>query len=85
MTLSLTLAILWVFASTIVAFLPMERQYRPGALLLVSAPLLIVALGWDFGWIAGVAALAGFVSMYRNPLKYLWAKAMGTRGGEAAE
>lgn len=85
MSLSLTLAILWVFASTIVAFLPMERQYRPGLLLLVAAPLLIVALGRDFGWIAGMAAMAGFVSMYRNPLKYLWAKVMGTQREEAAE
>ena len=44
MTLSLTLAILWVFASTIVAFLPMERQMRPGSVLLVVAPLLIWGL-----------------------------------------
>ncbi|MAC77527.1 MAG: UDP-N-acetylmuramate--alanine ligase [Rhodobacteraceae bacterium] len=72
MTLSLTLAILWVFASTIVAFLPVERQFRPGSLLLVTAPLLVWGLAHDFGPLAGIAALAAFVSLYRNPLRSLW-------------
>lgn len=72
MTLSLTLAMLWVFASTIVAFLPEERQVRPGSLLLVVAPVLIWGLAHDFGPLAGIAALAAFVALYRSPLRYLW-------------
>lgn len=85
MTLSLTLAILWVFASTIVAFLPMERQFRPGGLLLASAPFLIAALTYDFGAIAGVSAAAAFLSMYRNPLRYLWGKMTRARSKGSAE
>lgn len=85
MTLSLTLAILWVFASTIVAFLPMERQFRPGGLLLVTAPLLIWALTRDFGAVVGLASLAAFVSMYRNPLRYLWARVTNRQNKEPAE
>ena len=72
MSLSLILALLWVFASTIVAFLPMRHQYRPGGVLLICAPVLILFLGWQHGWIAGLVALLGFVSMFRNPLRYLW-------------
>ena len=79
MTLSLTLAILWVFASTIVAFLPVERQFRPGSLLLVTAPLLVWGLAHDFGPVAGIAALGAFVSMYRNPLRYLWSRLRDAR------
>ncbi|MEM8729762.1 MAG: DUF2484 family protein [Pseudomonadota bacterium] len=80
MTLTLTLAILWVFASTIVAFLPMERQFRPGSLLLITAPLLIFALAFEYGPIAGIAALAAFISMYRNPLRYLWSRMRRSSG-----
>ncbi|MGR3803662.1 DUF2484 family protein [Marinibacterium profundimaris] len=74
MTLSLTLALIWVLASTIVAFLPVERQFRPGGLLLATAPLLIWGLARDFGPVAGILALGAFVSMYRNPLRFLWAR-----------
>lgn len=77
MSLSVLLACLWVFASTFVAFLPMKLQYLPGGILLGLAPLLIVFLGWQHGWIAGLAALVAFVSMFRNPLRYLWRKWRG--------
>ncbi|WP_428928529.1 DUF2484 family protein [Marinibacterium sp. SX1] len=83
MTLSLTLAILWVFASTIVAFLPMERQLRPGGLLLIVAPLLIWALARDFGPVVGIIALGAFVSMYRNPLRYVWTRMRGNEFEES--
>ena len=72
MSLSVALAIAWVFASTIVAFLPMRAQYVPGFALLVAAPVLIVFLGYQHGWIAGAGALAAFMSMFRNPLRYFW-------------
>ncbi len=73
----LWLCILWVFAATAVAFLPMRRQYLPGVLLLLAAPVLIALIYLQVGLLAGLAALAGFLSMFRNPLRYLWAKLRG--------
>ena len=31
----------------------------------------------DFGWGWSIAAFAGFASMFRNPLKYFYARARG--------
>ncbi len=73
----LWLCILWVFASVGVAMLPMRRQYAPGVALLIAAPVLIVMIGLQFGWVLAGLALAGFVSMFRNPLRYLVAKLRG--------
>lgn len=79
MSLPLLLGCLWVVAATVVAFLPMRRQYAPGIALLIAAPALIVWIGFAHGmWIA-VAGLAAFVSMFRNPLRYLWRRAKGER------
>ncbi|WP_299654195.1 DUF2484 family protein [uncultured Tateyamaria sp.] len=69
--------IAWVFAATVVAMLPMRHQYFPGIALLVAAPVLILWVGISIAWWAGLLALAAFVSMFRNPLRYLWAKARG--------
>lgn len=77
MALSLILACLWVLASTVVAMLPMRLQFPPGVVLFVTAPALIVFLGYDYGWFIGVLALAGFASMYRNPIRYYWRKWTG--------
>lgn len=77
MSAALIIAALWVVASTIVAFLPMRRQYLPGGILMLSAPLVIAAIAWQHGWIAGLAALAAFVSMFRKPLRYFWRKWRG--------
>ena len=77
MTLSAIIAILWVFAATITALLPMKHQYKPGVTLLVAAPFLIVWIGYDYGWFFGVLGLAAFVSMFRNPLIYLYRRARG--------
>ncbi|HBS49959.1 MAG TPA: UDP-N-acetylmuramate--alanine ligase [Rhodobacteraceae bacterium] len=74
-------AALWVLAATGTAFLPMRRQYAPGLGLLLLAPGLILWLGAAHGWGWSVAALLGFLSMFRNPLRYLWRKARG-EGGE---
>jgi len=73
----LYLCMLWVFASTAVAMLPMRYQYIPGVALLIAAPILIVLIGVQVAWWAGVLALAAFVSMFRNPLRYLLAKVRG--------
>ena len=77
MNLTVYLAIAWVFAATIVALLPMRRQYVPGVILLAAAPVLIALLWLQYGWIAGIAALLAFVSMFRNPLRYFWRKWRG--------
>ena len=69
--------LLWVFAATAVAMLPMRHQYVPGVALLIAAPLLILWIGISVAWWAGVLALAAFVSMFRNPLRYFWARARG--------
>ena len=39
MNVTILLAIAWVFAATVVAFLPMRRQYLPGSILLAAAPV----------------------------------------------
>ena len=67
----------WVLAATAVAMLPMRQQYIPGVALLIAAPSLILWIGVSVAWWAGALALAAFVSMFRNPLRYFWAKARG--------
>ncbi len=79
MTPSAIIAILWVLAATVTAFLPMKRQYVPGIALLGVAPVLIVWLGIDYGLIVGILAALGFVSMFRNPLIYFYRRARGER------
>ena len=79
MTWSLIIAALWVLAATATALLPMRMQYVPGIALLIAAPVLIVWLGIDLGWGWAVAGLLAFASMFRNPLKYLYARARGHR------
>ncbi|WP_108837488.1 DUF2484 family protein [Tateyamaria sp. Alg231-49] len=76
MTLALA-CIAWVFAATAVAMLPMRHQYIPGVTLLLASPVLILWIGIAVAWWAGVLALCAFVSMFRNPLRYFWAKARG--------
>lgn len=68
---------LWVLASAVVAMLPMRHQYVPGVALLITAPALIIWVGSGLGWWISLLALAAFVSMYRNPLCYFWARARG--------
>lgn len=79
MSWSLVAAALWVFVGTLTALLPMRRQMVPGATLLLTALPIIVWLSVDHGWWIGALGLAGFVSMFRNPLKYLWARARGQK------
>ncbi len=74
MSTPVIIAALWVLAATAVAMLPMRRQYVPGVTLLALAPMIIVWLGVAHGWIAALAALAAFVSMFRNPLRYFWTR-----------
>ncbi len=76
-SLPILLICLWVVIATAVAFLPMRWQYPPGIMLLIAAPILI---GWVWiadGWLWGLAAMAGFVSMFRNPLIFFWKRFRG--------
>lgn len=76
---SLLAACIWVVAATVVAMLPMRRQMVPGLALLIAAPAVIGFVGYQHGAIFAVLGLAGFVSMFRNPLRYLWKRARGER------
>ena len=83
MTASLLLACLWALAATITAMLPYRRQFPPGIVLLVLAPVLLIWIGIDHGpWVA-LAALAGFVSMFRRPLAHLARRALDRVPGRA--
>lgn len=76
-SLSLLLGCLWVLCATATAFLPMRRQFAPGIALLISAPLILGFIGYQHGlWIAALG-FAAFVSMFRNPLRYYWKRALG--------
>lgn len=75
--LLLWFCVLWVFASVAVAMLPMRQQYFPGVALLIAAPVLIFFIGQQVGWIPAVLGLAAFVSMFRNPLRFILAKLRG--------
>ena len=79
MSTPLILGALWVLASALVAMLPMRRQYAPGLALLIAAPLLILWIGAVHGWIWAALGLAAFLSMFRNPLRYILARLRGER------
>ena len=81
MTASVILSCIWALLATFVAFLPMRLQYVPGVALLIVAPMLIVWLGLDHGWLWSCVALLGFLSMFRNPLRYFWRKWRGLPTG----
>ena len=73
----LWLCIGWVFASALVAMLPMRLQYIPGVTLLICAPILLIFMWIEVGPWLTLLGLFAFVSMFRNPLRYFWARARG--------
>jgi hypothetical protein len=77
MSLPLIIGAFWVLASAVVAMLPMRRQFIPGVVLLLAAPLLIFWIGYTHGWVWSALAIFAFVSMFRNPLIYLAKRALG--------
>ncbi|MDU8943096.1 DUF2484 family protein [Ovoidimarina sediminis] len=77
MSLPLLIGALWVLASAIVALLPMRHQYAPGICLLIAAPVLIVWIGAEHGWVPAAFGLFAFLSMFRRPLIYFAKKALG--------
>ena len=66
-----------MLAATVVAFLPMRRQYLPGIALLAAAPILILWIGAVHGWWLAAIGLLAFLSMFRNPLRYFWKRWRG--------
>lgn len=71
------LCLIWVFLSVTVATLPLRMQYIPGAILLVAGPVLIILIGFEVGVVFSLLGLAAFVSMFRNPLRFVLAKLRG--------
>lgn len=71
------LSIAWVFASAATAMLPIRRQYVPAVVLLIAAPVLIVMAGMQYGWVFSLLGFAAFISMFRNPLRYIAARLRG--------
>lgn len=68
---------LWVFAATVTALLPMRRQMVPGTALLLAGPAIVVWIGAAQGWGWAAFGLFAFVSMFRNPLRYVLNRALG--------
>lgn len=77
MTPSLIIGCIWVPLAVITALLPMRMQYVPGIGLLLLAPVLIIWIGLDYGWLVAVLAVAAFVSMFRNLLRYIYRRLKG--------
>ena len=77
MSVSLVFGCVWALAAAIVALQPMQRQYVPGVALLLTVSVLLGWIAWDYGaWIFALG-LGAFLSMFCNPLFYLWRRARG--------
>ena len=76
-SLPLILGCLWVIAAALTAMLPMRLQRYPGLPLLLAAPVLLVWIGYEQGWVWLAFGLFAFLSMFRRPLNYLGRKALG--------
>ncbi len=74
---SLLLGCVWVRACCVTALLPMRRQHVPGSAPLLAAPVLPVWIGKDVGAALALLGLAAFLSLFRNPLRFIWATARG--------
>lgn len=77
----LILGAVWVLAATATAFLPIRRQMIPGLALLITAPMLLVWIGYAHGWLWLAFGVFAFVSMFRRPLRYLTLRALGRDPG----
>ena len=71
MSFSLIAGAIWVILAATVAALPMRRQFPPGIVLLLAAPVLIGWIGMEHGWVWVALGTFAFLSMFRNPLFYL--------------
>lgn len=71
MSLSLTLASLWVIAAAVTALLPMRLQYAPGLALLALSVPLAVFVAMQHGALPVLLVVFAVVSMFRRPLFFL--------------
>ncbi|MCX7890667.1 MAG: DUF2484 family protein [Rhodobacteraceae bacterium] len=85
MSAPLLAACLWVLAATVTAMLPYRRQFPPGIVLLLTAPLILVWIGVQHGALWALIGLAGFVSMFRRPFWYLGRRALGLPAARPGE
>ena len=75
MTLSLTLACLWVVLAAVLSWFPSKRKHWPLAWALIAAGLpLLVYVFIESGPVAGVLCLLAGGLVLRWPLYYLWLK-----------
>jgi hypothetical protein len=77
MSWSLMSGAVYVLCAAVVAMLPIRRQYWPAGIMLLAAPLLLAFIGYQHGWFWFVLGMLAFLSMFRNPLRYLWKKSRG--------
>ena len=77
MSYSLIAGCLWVIAGALTAQLPVIRQPWPAGVLFFSAPLLILWIGYQYGWVWTAAGIFAFASMFRRFLTYLALKTLG--------
>ncbi|SDJ94650.1 DUF2484 family protein [Aliiruegeria lutimaris] len=73
MSLSLTLACLWVVTAAVIALIPSRRSHWPQAYVLIALglPLLVFVVYENGIWVGLLVFLAG-ASVLRWPLIYLW-------------
>lgn len=73
MSLSLTLACLWVVAATVIALLPSKRHHWPQAYILIAIGLPIIGfVFYENGIVTALMVLVAGVSILRWPVIYLW-------------
>jgi len=84
MSLSLTLACLWVLAAAATAMLPMRLQYAPGLTLLILTVPLLSYIAVQHGTLVVLLVLAGVISMFRRPVWYLSRRAVRLLTGAGA-
>ena len=82
MSVSLTLACLWVLAAAIVAMLPMRHQYLPGITLLILSIPLAVYVALQHGPLLVLLVVFAVLSMFRRPLIYFARRALDRLKGE---
>ena len=82
MSVSLTLACLWVLAAAIVAMLPMRHQYLPGTTLLILSIPLAVYVASQHGPLLVLLVVFAVLSMFRRPLIYFARRALDHLKGE---
>jgi uncharacterized protein DUF2484 len=80
LSLSLTLASIWVLAMSALSLLPARRQKAPVVLLLLVLLPLLVMLVSDFGAIALVPAALVLLSLLRRPIFYGLKRLAGGEG-----